>query len=150
MQEVKGNLWELPADARCITTNGFVTKAGKAVMGRGCAKEATDLIPGLARNLGMLISLHGNNVHALGEYPQWGRLYSFPVKHVWNQYADPVLIIRSAEQLVAEVDRLKGEGVVLNTILIPRPGCGNGGLDWKDVKAILEPILDERFHTITF
>lgn len=38
--EVVGNMWAIPADAYCITTNGFVKKNGEAVMGAGCAKEA--------------------------------------------------------------------------------------------------------------
>lgn len=153
MLEVRGNLWtyktpdgQVP-DVRCITTNGFVKKNGECVMGRGCAREARDKFPGLAKQLGLLISLHGNNVHSLGEYKGYGELVSFPVKHRWNQEADLDLIFRSAEQLRNHVNEVWDKDVV---VVIPRPGCGNGGLKWEVVKDKIESILDDRFHIITF
>ena len=69
MLEVKGNLWtfEYPNTSpdsyvRCITTNGFVKKNGEAVMGRGCAKEACERYPGLAKQLGEKIIKKGNTL----------------------------------------------------------------------------------------
>jgi len=47
LREDKINLWEYPADARVITTNGFVKNNGEAVMGRGCAREAARKYPRL-------------------------------------------------------------------------------------------------------
>lgn len=35
-------------------------------------------------------------------------------------------------------------------ILIPKPGCGNGGLKWEDVKKQIEPLLDDRFIIIDY
>ena len=31
-----------------------------------------------------------------------------------------------------------------------RPGAGIGGLQWADVKAAIEPILDDRFTIVSF
>lgn len=152
MREVTGNLWFYQATVKVITTNGFVKKNGECVMGRGCAKEARDMFPGVATLLGTLLTCHGNHVHTLGshEEPKNGggyfELLSFPVKHRWNEDADPQLIVQSAAELAAYVDAKYPNAVVV----MPRPGCGNGSLNWEDVKPLIEPILDDRFHIITF
>jgi hypothetical protein len=40
---------------------------------------------------------------------------------------------------------------VKEAIYLPRPGCGNGRLNWEDVKKILSPILkSDRFHIVTY
>jgi hypothetical protein len=145
MKEVKGNLWDYPADVRVITTNGFVKKNGECVMGRGCAAEAKQRHPRLPKILGDLIQRRGNNVHYL-----LYALYSFPVKHHWFQKADIALIEQSAKQLVTLITEDWDSGDKEPIIVLPRPGCGNGQLNWEDVKPILEPILDDRFHVITF
>lgn len=157
MIEVTGNLWAYPADVRVITTNGFVKKDGSAVMGRGCALEAVRGVPGkvgswpgLPSILGAQIENDGNHVFFLGACvtPATGVLVSFPVKHHWRQEADPELIKRSATELIKVVDDVSLEDG--EVVVMPRPGCGNGGLRWEDVRPILEPILDNRFHVITF
>ena len=144
MIEVVGNLWEFPADVRVITTNGFIRKDGACVMGRGCALEAKNKFPGIEHVLGAKIKAYGNHVFFLGE-----GLYSFPVKHNWYEKADIDLIRKSAEELAMCVSD-GFEDVKEPVVVLPRPGCGNGQLKWYEVKPILEPILDDRFHIITF
>ncbi|CAA9352962.1 MAG: hypothetical protein AVDCRST_MAG93-7205 [uncultured Chloroflexia bacterium] len=143
MKEQRKDLWSIEADLRLITTNGHVTKAGKCVMGRGCAKEARDSIPGIDQKLGNLLGEHGNRVMRLTRI-NGADLASFPVKHHWKEEADPELIERSAKQLVALADKFGYTGVVL-----PRPGCGNGRLKWADVRGILAQILDDRFTVVS-
>jgi O-acetyl-ADP-ribose deacetylase (regulator of RNase III) len=140
MLEAKADLWEYPAEYRVITTNGFVKDDGKAVMGRGCAKEAAKKYPRLPKWLGIVLLNHGNHVHLFPD-----SIISFPVKHNWWEEADTKLIARSTIELVDLVDRIGARSVVM-----PRPGCGNGKLDWRVVRLILRPYLDDRFTVVSF
>ena len=145
MIEVTGNLWTYPADVRVITTNGSIRIDGKAVMGRGCAFEATQRFPLLQKRLGYALLCDGNHVHLVEE-----DLLTFPVKHEWRQTASLSLIEQSARELAIIVDYREFGGQPWNVIVLPRPGCGNGGLQWSDVRKVIAPILDDRFHVITF
>lgn len=145
MLEERGDLWELPADARCITTNGFVKTSGLAVMGRGCALEARERFPGIDAHLGALINRHGNHVHLLQVHlPPVADLVSFPVKHHWFQLADLDLIVRSCHELMALADEHHWQ-----RILLPRPGCGNGQRDWDiEIRPAIFDVLDDRVVVI--
>lgn len=153
MKESFGELWEMaPAfDAVCITTNGWTKTNGEAVMGRGVAKEAAQRYEGIAKTLGLFLQKRGNYPHILvHDKPS---IVSFPVKPVWGPNgemgwkakADVDLIRDSAEALMLLADE---EG--WKSIALPRPGCGNGGLKWEDVKLVIEPILDDRVTVVTW
>ena len=129
MIKAQGNLWTYPADVRIITTNGFVKKNGRAVMGRGCAKEALDANPNLSLTLGTLIVAFGNHVFGLSD-----DLISFPVKYNWWEKADLDLIEQSTNELMD----ILGDG----EYVMPRAGCGNGKLKWADVEPILAVLPD--------
>jgi len=132
MIEVKTNLWTYKkADFICITTNGFINKVGHCVMGRGCALEAKRKYPELPKLLGNLITHFGNRVFALPN-----GIISFPVKHNWWEEADLDLIAESKHQLEELIDLREYK------VLLPRPGCGNGNLDWRDVKPIFRYVDD--------
>lgn len=138
MLEVTGNLWTYPADFRVITTNGSIRRDGLAVMGRGCAREATERYPTLQRELGLYLKQHGNRGRFFDKY----NLFTFPVKHCWNEWADVGLIERSTVWFTRQL--LKSCSYVM-----PRPGCGNGHLSWDLIRPILEPLPDNVF-VITF
>ena len=171
MHKVTGDLFKFEADACCITTNGFVTSNGNAVMGRGCAKTASDRDPEIKKLLGSFLRKGGNCTRVIKKYPT-RTLVAFPVKpetlnyfthkhevvsHAQNKYklgdvvpgfhavADLAIIEKSAIQLVSLANALNWKKVVL-----PRPGCGAGELNWSQVKPILEEHLDDRFYVITF
>ncbi len=140
MKEITGNLWDYfkkPNTAIVITTNGFVKNNGACVMGRGCAKEATQRIPRIEFILGSMIKECGNIVYRVVP-----GVYSFPVKDNWWEDARLDLI----EIACKELSRMVTEEL----IVIPRPGCGNGRLLYTDVKPILKRNLDDRFSIITF
>jgi hypothetical protein len=170
--EAKCDLWSAEADARCITTNGYVRKNGAAVLGRGVALQATKRFPDLEAKLGERLAASGNRVYVFPEMQFDGAtIVTFPVKpnhmtavarpsnvvrHMrkkfkvgdevpgWATTAQPPLIRRSAYDLIWHIEQQGWQRV-----LLPRPGCGAGELKWPDVKAILEPILDERVWVIT-
>ena len=140
MKETTGNIWDhLGSATICITTNGHLTRKGEAVLGRGCARQAQERFPDLPARLGALLSEGGNHVHAIGD-----GLVSFPVEESPWATPDPRLIRRSAEELLALADQ---EG--WTRVIVPRPGCGGGGLAWQDVRPLLADILDDRFTVIT-
>jgi hypothetical protein len=146
MKEITGDIWNHHAKGEwiVITTNGSVNKSGECVMGRGVALQAKKKFPPLARILGDAIKRGGNKVHVL----QGFRLITFPVKHQWFEMADLELIKKSAEQLkdwhwfLFQGSKLSPEE---QKIYLVRPGAGNGHRTWEEVKAVIEPILDDRF-----
>lgn len=151
MFEANADLWTTLADAKCITTNGFVKKNGEAVMGAGVAKQAKSRYPSLPKHFGSLLKEKGNHVMIIGtevarESDVLHRAFdyvAFPVKHNWWEKADIDLIERSANELVSLTNFMGWREV-----LLPRPGCNNGKLNWIDVKKVIEPILDDRFMVV--
>ena len=141
MKEVVGDMWQEHAEGAvvAITTNGAVNKVGRAIMLRGCARQARALYPDLLKTLGTMIRRHGNHVFDLGHH-----IVSFPVEEDPYQVPEIRLIERSCRELV-ELAEYKG----WKKIVVPRPGCGGGGLEWPDVKPILSQYFDERFHVIS-
>ena len=134
-----GNIWNYynaGGISICITTNGVVNQFHKNIMGAGIALEAKRNLPGFDRKLGELILNGGNQV-----YEVFPNVFSFPTKYKWWDKSDLNLIIQSCKQLMK----------LCNTsdILLPRPGCNNGGLDWNIVKLAIEPYLDDRVVIIT-
>lgn len=135
-----GDIWEYVETAViAVTTNGSVTKNGRAIFGRGVAKQAALRFPGLDEKLGSLLAGQGNHVFDLG-----CGIVSFPVEETpWSQ-PDLRLVARSAEELRALADSAGWRQIV-----VPRPGCGGGGLLWRDVRPLLEPWFDDRFVVIS-
>ena len=140
MREIVGDLWmHLGSAVVAITTGGGVDRKGQAVMLRGTARQARQLDPALPQRLGQLLVAKGNHVHELG-----GGLVSFPVEEGPFQVPDLSLIERSCRELVALAsDRGWGR------VVIPRPGCGGGGLSWSEVKPVLVRHFDHRFLVIS-
>lgn len=149
MREALGNLWLVEADLLVVTTNPIVNARGQAVMGRGCAREAKERIPGLEYHFAKLLEAHGNRVMRLVKpcaATAGAALASFPVKHHWKDAADLDLIARSARQLVRLADKYQYQRVAM-----PRPGCGNGRMSWAQVRPVLAEILaGDRFTVVTF
>lgn len=138
--EYRGDIWDYPADAIVVTTNGFVKKNGEAVMGRGVALQAQRYLP--PAMLGRRLQVTGNHVNVFTGRLQLAMptdIVTLPVKHNWFEQADVHLIARSLREL-----RFVTNAMGYEVVALPRPGCGNGGLNWEDVKPLLSD-LDDRF-----
>lgn len=142
MTERHSDLWEhvnAPGHLICISTNGFIKKNGAAVMGRGCALQATRIYPGVPMLLGTYIRHNGNNPGLL--YGEKFTLGILPVKHNWWERADLALIKRSVDWLREELGQLHLLGH--HTVHVPRLGCGNGGRNWeKEVRPLMQTLPD--------
>lgn len=170
---VNRDMWEMVelnyTDAICITTNGFVKRNGEAVMGAGVAKQAVNKykkLINLPKILGASLKEFGNHVYLLRKVLPY--VFSFPTKTVtetdpnkllpyffesqrgkssfpgWMCKSSLELIEQSCIELVEYIDDLH-----LGTVLIPRPGCSNGGLTYEEVRPVLKKYLNDRFVVIT-
>jgi hypothetical protein len=139
MLETVGDIWEYSGSGVIvITTNGSVTQDGRAIFGRGVARQAASRFPELAEKLGRLLVEQGNHVFDLGN-----GIVTFPVEETPWSLPDLRIIARSAQELRTLADISGWE-----QIIVPRPGCGGGGLAWKEVQPLLLPWFDHRFLVI--
>lgn len=133
----------IDADAICFTSNGVIKKNGELVMGAGVAKAFKDKWQPLPIRAGHCVKVGGNKVHFLKEVyidkDVYTTIVSFPTKNHWRNPSDMNLIKKSAKELMSLIEVHKWSKVYL-----PRPGIGFGGLNWNDVKAEIEGILDDR------
>lgn len=145
MLEATGDMWDTIRfdlfQVRAITTNSSITPKGENVMGAGTALQAAQRYPALRAVHGALLRGCGNHCFYL---PSWN-LMTFPVKDAVEEDAQPWIIVRSCVEATALVNEHDLQGV-----LLPRPGCGVGGLTWEKVKPIIEPLLDNRFVVVNY
>lgn len=142
MKEYIGDMWDFHSDAIVITTNGTIRK-GENIMGGGCAREAADRFPELPLMVARSLQVSGNQVFHF--WLKGTHLVTMPVKYNVKHKARMDLIKRSAQQLVDHTNGWKWQ-----TVNMPRPGSGLGGLRWDDVKPEIEDILDDRFNVYNF
>ena len=147
MKEVFGDAWALANkfDVLCITTNAQINNKNELVMGKGIALACKTRYPQIPGLLAKYVIQYGNRVFNLGKDETTGiRLVSFPTKNHWKDKSDIELIKSSAMQLV-EMANANG----WTKILLTRPGCGCGQLDWNYVRQVLTAIFDDRFYIIS-
>lgn len=141
LQLLSGNLWEYHRNGAiiAITTGGQRLKDGRCAMPSGCARQAADRFPTLPFTLGEQIRNFGLHVFDLGQ-----RIVSFPVENTPFENPELRIIDQSCRELV-ELTNYKQ----WPEIIVPRPGCGRGGLSWKEVEPVLQRYFDDRFYIIT-
>jgi hypothetical protein len=136
LDEVFVDFWQLYESRKqgsvfIIPTNGSVNAKGKAVMGRGLAYDASQRYDTLAMQLGDWIREAGNKCR----YFPTECFITFPVKEQWFDTASLYLIGRSCRQTNELFER---HCETIQKIFIPHVGCGNGRLQWRLVRPILE------------
>ena len=158
MKIIQGDFFDIAAeeyfDALVCTTNMQVKDNGDLVMGKGIAKAFAERFPKLPSRFGKRLKegrhLNGVMAEFNSQYlkmcePFYTERYliSLPTKIHWKHPSDIALVKRSVKILRGMVDIMNW-----SKILVPPPGCGNGGLGWPDVRETIEPLLDDRFHIV--
>ena len=133
LQIAQGNLLVAPVDALVNTVNT------KGIMGKGIALQFKHTFPAMFRDYErackagevQLGKMHVFDLGGLAGGPHW--IINFPTKGHWRQRSRLSDIETGLEDLVETVRRLE-----IRSIAIPPLGCGNGGLNWADVRPRIE------------
>jgi hypothetical protein len=148
MIEKIGSIWDVYNQFNnmiLVTTNSQLKKNGELVMGKGIALEAAQREPSLPRRLGHYLinqaGFWGNDAMLVDDYyivSHLGAIGALQTKRDWKDPSSTELIKRSLSFL----SQLAIWMPLIN-FNIPRPGCGNGGLNWeKQVKPLCEALPD--------
>lgn len=142
MKIIKRDIWEFYQEGRTVVipTNGIVGKNGLAIMGKGLAKQAVDHVYNLAKMLGDELKHAGNRVYCFPQY----RIVTFPTKHHWINVSDLNLIVKSAHELAY----LSSVHPLLFPVVMPKVGCGEGGLAWEDVESLIAGPLENLVEVV--
>ncbi|AIQ39894.1 macro domain-containing protein [Paenibacillus sp. FSL R5-0912] len=133
----KGNLLEAEAEALVNTVNCV------GVMGKGIALQFKQAFPG---NFKEYAKACKNNAVMPGKMyvvptgymlnPQY--IINFPTKRHWKEKSK-IEDIKSG--LIDFIDTIKEYGI--KSVAVPPLGCGNGGLNWSQVKPLIEASAQE-------
>jgi O-acetyl-ADP-ribose deacetylase (regulator of RNase III) len=133
IQITKGNLLEAPVDALVNTVNTV------GIMGKGIALQFRQAYPEMFKNYEKACkagSVHLGKMHVfdlggLSGGPRW--IINFPTKKHWrgrSRLSDIEAGLRDLVDVVCKLD--------IRSIAVPPLGCGNGGLDWCEVRPRIE------------
>jgi len=131
------DIWEAWATGRwaVIPTNCQTRPDGRAVMGAGLAKAAAARFSGIDRSYGRAIARGEVNL-ALPAH----RLLLAPTKDHWSDPSSLDLVASSCHAVAAYAFRRNV------SLVVPKLGCGLGGLDWADVG----PVVDDAFACVDY
>ena len=133
IKPTKGNLLETPAEALVNTVNT------EGVMGKGIALQFKQAYPEMFRDYERAckageVRLGKMRVFDLGGLaggPRW--IINFPTKGHWRAASRLSDVETGLKDLVDVIQRLR-----IRSVAVPPLGCGNGGLDWDDVRPRIE------------
>jgi O-acetyl-ADP-ribose deacetylase (regulator of RNase III) len=133
---INGNLLENPTSALVNTVNTF------GVMGKGVALQFKKAFPRnyeTYRKACMNKQLHIGGLLAVADHNLLSGnklIINFPTKTHWRFPSEYIYIEKG---LVALRDYITQN--CIKSLAMPAPGCGNGGLNWPVVKALIEQHL---------
>jgi O-acetyl-ADP-ribose deacetylase (regulator of RNase III) len=136
IESAQGNLLHAPVEALVNTVNTV------GVMGKGIALQFKQAYPHMFRayvracNAGevQLGKVFVFDLGGLDGGPRW--ILNLPTKKHWRDKSQKAAIALGLHDLVDTIHRLG-----IKSIAIPPLGCGNGGLDWSEVKPMIEDAL---------
>ena len=138
LEYTRGNLLDASAEALVNTVNEV------GVMGKGIALMFKERFPEPSQQYVRASKAGGVRVGTMFVtateelFPKW--IIHFPTKRHWR-HPSKVEWIQSGLQDLVKVVRELG----ISSIAVPPLGCGNGGLDWQDVR----PLIEEAFASIS-
>ena len=128
---IKGDMFESPAKVIVNTVNT------DGVMGKGVALEFKKRYPDMYL---YYKSICENKSLTVGKLALWKDsekwVLMFPTKIHWRNPSKLEYIESGLKKLSEYWDKIG-----TNTMAFPRLGCGNGGLDWADVRPLMEKYL---------
>lgn len=130
---LKGDIFNSPAQVLVNTVNVV------GVMGKGVALEFKKRYPDMFHYYQQLCDKKMLDVGKLSLWKneeKWVLL--FPTKKDWRNPSKMEYIEKGLAKFVASYYKLG-----IESIAFPRLGCGNGKLDWKDVKPLMERYLKD-------
>lgn len=125
------SLFDSPAQVLVNTVNT------EGVMGKGVALQFKRIFPEMFAEYQHLCEQGKIDIGVLWIYKsdhKW--ILNFPTKRAWRQPSKLSFIELGLKKFVDEFGDLK-----IHSIAFPALGCGNGELDWSDVKPVMESYL---------
>lgn len=136
----KGNLLEDPAEALVNAVNTV------GVMGGGIARQFKEKFPEMFVEYERACNnneVRLGKMHVVKVDTNEGEKYivNFPTLEHWSDSSKLADIEAGLEDLVRVVEKYD-----IQTIAIPPLGCGVGGLNWDDVRPLIETAFEDMSH----
>ena len=128
---IKGDLFSSPAQVLVNTVNL------DGVMGKGIALKFKQLYPDMFKSYQHFCENEMLQIGKLWLYKSENKwILNFPTKIHWRNPSKMEYIEKGLQKFVATYKEKN-----ITSIAFPKLGCGNGGLDWKDVKPMMDRYL---------
>lgn len=131
IEYIEGNIFDSPAQVIVNTVNTV------GVMGKGLALSFKQRYPDMFESYKTVCEKHQLTIGKLMLYykpDHW--ILLFPTKENWRNPSKLEYIEKGLLKFVQTYAQKN-----INSIAFPRLGCGNGELDWDDVKPLMEKYL---------